>query len=221
MKKNENILRFYLLATTLKNKIRQGSIYWNVKGPRRESVAEHIYDTCILAIAIDSEYNFKIDIQKVLEMLIIHELEEVIIGDITLFDKVTAKQKEEMGKKAVEDILSSITKKDDYIALTDEFNAKETKEAKFAYMCDKLDFDIQMKLYIDKGLIALDKNLDNPVFKSKKVQSMIENGATSQDIFYEYDYEKFKNSKEFLDLLDFSYNNNLYELLEKYLNNQK
>ena len=35
--KSDTILRFYLLATTLKNKIRQGSIYWNVTAKRRES----------------------------------------------------------------------------------------------------------------------------------------------------------------------------------------
>ena len=63
--KSDTILRFYLLATTLKNKIRQGSIYWNVTAKRRESIAEHVYDTCILAIAIDSEYKLDIDIKKV------------------------------------------------------------------------------------------------------------------------------------------------------------
>lgn len=56
MNRNDNILRFYILATSLKNKIRQGSIYWNVTAPRRESIAEHVYDTCMLAIAIHSEY---------------------------------------------------------------------------------------------------------------------------------------------------------------------
>jgi len=107
MNKNDNILKFYLLATSLKNKIRQGSIYWNVTAPRRESIAEHVYDTCILAIAIHSEYNVNVDISKVLKMLVIHELEEIIIGDITPFDNVTLKEKEEIGKKAVAENLAN------------------------------------------------------------------------------------------------------------------
>lgn len=220
--KNENILKFYLLATSLKNKIRQGSIYWNVQGPRRESVAEHIYDTCILAIAIDSEYNLGIDLKRVLEMLIIHELEEIVIGDITPFDNITEEEKLEIGKKAVLDILSSLTKKEDYISLTTEFNSRETKEAKFAHLCDKLDFDIQMKLYTDKGLITLDENFDSPVFKSTKIKNILKNGAkTPSDVFYEYDVSKYKDNPEFKDLLDYSYKIDLAERLELYLKDIK
>ncbi len=218
MKKNENILHFYLLATTLKNKIRQGSIYWNVEGPRRESVAEHVYDVCMLAIAIYSEYNLDLDIYKALVMLLIHELEEIIIGDITPFDSVSEQEKIELGKKAVQNILSSLTQKEEYISLTNEFNNRETKEAKFAYLCDKLDFDIQMKLYIDKGLIKLDKSLDSPVFKNPWIKQLIENGCTNPaDIFYKYDYSKFKDNPEFLSLLNFSYNTDLSKLLDSYL----
>lgn len=220
--RNFNILKFYLLATSLKNKIRQGSIYWNVEGPRRESVAEHIYDTCMLAISIDSELNLDINLQKVLEMLIIHELEEIVIGDITPFDNITPIQKQELGKKAVYDILSDLYKKDEYISLTDEFNKKETIESIFANLCDKLDFDIQMKLYTDKGLIKLDSNFNSPVFKNKEIQDMIKNGAkTPADIFYQYDVSKYIDYPAFTELLDYAYNTDLSELLKNALNNLK
>ncbi len=222
MNKNDNILKFYLLATSLKNKIRQGSIYWNVTAPRRESIAEHVYDTCILAIAIHSEYNMDIDIAKVLEMLVIHELEEIIIGDITPFDKVTLKEKQEIGKKAVEDIVSCLEKKSDYIRLTDEFNARKTKEAMFAHLCDKLDFDLQMKLYTDQGYIKLDKNNNSPVFKSELIQTFIKDGATSpNEIFYKYDLPKYKQSNEFREILDYAYKLDLSELLNLYLKDEK
>ena len=48
-----NSLKFYLLATELKDKIRSGWKIWNIDRQRVESVAEHIYGTCILAISID------------------------------------------------------------------------------------------------------------------------------------------------------------------------
>ena len=49
----KNAMRFYLLATQLKYKIRKGwdEQHWNVKKERLESVAEHIYGTCILQLA--------------------------------------------------------------------------------------------------------------------------------------------------------------------------
>ena len=135
--KMENAMRFYLLATKLKYKIRSGwdKTHWNVTSKRLESVAEHSFGTCILAIALDSEFEYDIDLNKVIKMLVLHELGEVIIGDITPFDNVTLKEKEEIGKKAVADIVSCLEKKENYINLTNEFNARETKEAMFAHIC--------------------------------------------------------------------------------------
>lgn len=43
MKKEENILRYYVLCNKLKNTIRTGWKDWNVKRERLESVAEHIF----------------------------------------------------------------------------------------------------------------------------------------------------------------------------------
>ena len=53
--KIENIIHFYILASTLKDKIRRGWKIWHIERERVESIAEHIYGTCMLAIAIDSE----------------------------------------------------------------------------------------------------------------------------------------------------------------------
>ena len=49
--KLKNSMRFYMLATQLKYKIRSGwdKSHWNVSKDRLESIAEHVYGTCILA----------------------------------------------------------------------------------------------------------------------------------------------------------------------------
>ena len=101
--KYEKAIRFYLLATKLKYKIRSGwdKIHWNVSSDRIESIAEHVYGTCILAISLDSEFKSNIDLNKVLKMLTIHEIGEVLIGDITPFDNVTPEQKAEIEHKAM------------------------------------------------------------------------------------------------------------------------
>ena len=60
-------MRFYLLATKLKYKIRAGwdEKHWNINSKRRESIAEHVYGTCILAISLNSEFNLNMDMKKV------------------------------------------------------------------------------------------------------------------------------------------------------------
>ena len=158
--KEKNILKFYLLATTLKEKIRSGLILWKVNKERLESVAEHIYGTCILAISIDSEYELDINLDKVLKMLVLHELEEVIIGDLTPFDNVTREEKLKSGKEAVSKILKDLVKKEEYELLLDEFNAHITNESIFSYMCYKLECDIWIKLNEDLGYNNIkEKNL--------------------------------------------------------------
>jgi 5'-deoxynucleotidase YfbR-like HD superfamily hydrolase len=56
------LLKFYLLATKLKDLIRKGQLEWNIERERVESVAEHIYGTCIFALALHSEFSTPINI---------------------------------------------------------------------------------------------------------------------------------------------------------------
>ncbi len=192
---------FYLLATQLKYRIRSGwdSNHWAVSSERIESVAEHIYGTCILAIAMDSEYDFGIDINKVIKMLVIHELGEVLIGDITPFDDVTIEEKRLIEEQAVREVLGNLVKKDELKALVDEFEEGLTKEAEFAYLCDKLEADIQSKIYEDGGYHkSLDEQQNNVVYKSGLIEKMRERGAkTAFDIWYEWDKDKFSNNEAF------------------------
>ena len=64
--KIKNAMRFYLLATKLKYKIRSGwdDKHWNINSKRIESIAEHVYGTCILSLTLQSE--FDLDIDKIL-----------------------------------------------------------------------------------------------------------------------------------------------------------
>lgn len=215
----DNVLRFYLLATTLKDKIRQGSNYWNVESSRRESIAEHIYGTCILAIAMDSEYKLDINLERALKMLVIHELEEVFIGDITPFDGYTEEELQNMGRDAVISVLGDLTKKDEYIEITDEFNARNTKDAKFAHLIDKLEFILYMMKLCDQGKIHLGNKTSEKILNSEKVQVILGNGATeAKDIFFLYDRNKFVGSEEFNEILSYAYKNNMKQMLDKFLN---
>lgn len=207
--KIERLIQFYLLASSLKDKIRTGWKTWNIDRQRIESVAEHIYGTCILAIAIDSEFDLNIDIYKVVMMLVLHEIEEVKIGDLTPFDKITAEEKIKIGKQAVEEVLAPLTKGINYIELIEEFEKLETKEAKFAKMCDKLEADIQAKIYCEEKSIDIynDKNAD--LLQDDRIKGLLEKGAKSvADLYIEYDRPVF--TEEVVEhIADFIKQNNL------------
>ena len=194
--KVKNAMEFYLLATKLKYKIRTGwdKNHWNINSDRLESVAEHVYGTCILALTYDSQFDLDVDINKVLKMLTLHEIGEVLIGDITPFDNVTEEEKAEIEHKAMKEVLGDLDKKDEYYNLLLEFDERKTKEGRFAYLCDKMEFDLQFKIYQDKGLHHdLNDQNNNIIFNNSKIKQYVENGAKEPfDICYFYDKEKFE-----------------------------
>jgi len=209
--KIQRLLQFYLLATQLKDKLRSGWIDWNIDRQRVESVAEHIYGTCILAIAIDSEFDLNIDIYKVVMMLVLHEIEEVKIGDLTPFDKVTKEEKRKIGKKAVEEIMKPLNKGINYIELIEEFERIETKEAKLAKMCDKLEADIQAKIYCEEKALDMYHEKNKELLEDARVKGLIEKGSQSiVDLFIEYDRPIF-TEKAVEHIADYIKQNNLLD----------
>jgi hypothetical protein len=92
-----------------------------------------------------------------------------------------------------------------------EFDEHKTPEAKFAYYCDKLEDDIQSKVYQDTGchhLLTDQKN--NVVFKNPKVHQMIENGATTAfDIWYEWDKTIYEKDEIFTKVLKYVKDNKI------------
>ena len=205
--KLKNAMRFYLLATKLKYKIRSGwdENHWDVSKERLESVAEHVYGTCILAISLDSEFECHIDLNKVIKMLVIHELGEVVIGDITPFDNVSKEEKLRLEHEAIIKVIGNLVKKDELISLLFEFDERKTREAIFAYHCDKLEADMQAKVYQDMGCQnPLEDQENNVVFKSAKTQQMVDNGAkTAFDIWYEYDKKLYEDDETFAQMLEY------------------
>ena len=197
-----NVLEFYFLSAKLKDVIRSGWKQWNVSRERLESVAEHVFSTCMLAIAIESEYHYDIDLQKVIMMLVLHETEEIKIPDITPCDNVSAAEKLSIGHQAVKEVLSHLNKKDEYEALILEFDAHESAESKFAYMCDKLDADIMSYYYDSHGACTLAKA--TPLLQESPLTVRLsENGKHSMsECFWLYEHELNRVDKNFLEILD-------------------
>ena len=178
MSKEQSVINYYVLCNRLKNMIRTGWKYWNVKRERLESVAEHIYGVLMLAIAMKSEYQYDIDIMKVIYMIAIHELGETIIGDFTPYE-ITKDEKENKEHEAVHQILKSLLDGEKIEELFLEFDAHETEEAKFAYQCDKLECDLQCKLYDEEGCVDINnQNNNNNLINEPRIKKQIQEGAS-------------------------------------------
>ena len=197
-----NILDLYYKNTVLKEQTRKGWQHWSVKSNRLESISEHVYGACMLALIMHDSGCFDVDINKVISMLAIHETEEITIGDRTPFES-NYQDKEIEGHKAIKEILSNLNNKEELVNLILEFDKKETKEAKFAHLIDKLEADLQVIAYENLGYNHLDNQENNPAFKSSKIQEIIKNGATSvADVWYQYDSYHYENDPIFQKVLN-------------------
>lgn len=202
MSKSNNIIEFYMHANALKQKIRTGWIEIGIEKERLESVAEHIFGCLILAIGIDSEYNLELDMYKVLKMLTLHELEEILMGDLAIRSIITSEDKLELGKQCVLNVTSSLTKKNEIINLLDEFNTRETKEAIFCYLIDKIECDFQAKMYDLEGVMDFEKTKSDLEFYGERAKEIEENSKTASDFWINYDKPKYQNDEIFKELIE-------------------
>ncbi len=208
MKSEKNVIEFYVLCNKLKNVIRTGWKNWNVKRDRIESVAEHIYGVQMLAIAMWSEFKYDIDLKKVLFMLSVHELEEIVIGDLTLFE-INKEMKKQIGHSAVEKILDNLTNKQEIQDLIYEFDERKTKEAIFANQCDKLECDIQCKLYDEENCVDLETQKDNIVLQEKNVKKLIEENDSWSKAWLKFGQQLYHYDENFLKVSNYVMNNKI------------
>lgn len=190
MSKEEKVINYYILCNKLKHLIRTGWKNWHVKSDRLESVAEHIYGTQMLAIAIKSEYEYDIDILKVIFMLAIHELGETIIGDLTPF-QISKEEKRKIEHDAIHEILSDLIDGDSIEKILIEFDEHKTKESLFAFWCDKLECDLQCKLYDEDGLVDLNRQSDNNSFYDEEVQTLLKDNDSWSTMWLKFSQNKY------------------------------
>ena len=208
MSKEKNVINYYVLCNKLKNIIRTGWKDWNVKRERLESVAEHIFGVQMLAIAMKSEYEYDIDIMKVILMLAIHELGETIIGDITLFE-MSKSEKEKIEHEAVSKILEGLLDGNQIKELFLEFDMRETKEAKFAYQCDKLECDLQCKLYDEENCVDLTVQQGNKTLSDAKVQELLKNNCSWSEMWLKFGQERYPYDKNFTAISNYAIKNKI------------
>ena len=214
MTKEENVINYYVICNRLKNVIRTGWKNWNVQRERIESVAEHIFGVQMLAIAMKSEYQYEVDIMKVIFMLAVHELGETIIGDLTQF-QISKNDKEKLEHEAVNKILSGLLDGNQIEQLFLEFDEHNTKESIFAYQCDKLECDLQSKLYDEEGCVDLNKQDGNDTLKNQRVQELLKNGASWSTMWLKFGQQVYPYDNNFRAVSNYAINNNIGETKSK------
>lgn len=107
---------------------------------RAENDAEHSWHLCLCVIVLAGHANDpKLDVLRVLKMVILHDLVEIDAGDTFAYDTVRMAGQHEREALAADRIFSLLPPDQarEFRGLWDEFEARETAEAKFAAAVDR------------------------------------------------------------------------------------
>ena len=129
-KHRQEIFKLFKKIHSLK---RTGWLNHNVKDP--ESVAEHTYAVTLMTLLQTPQ---TIDKNKAVNMALLHDIQETLIGDYAPGDNITPQEKAQKELQAIKEIAKSL-KKPEILTIFKEFEAKKSKESRWVKDLDHLD----------------------------------------------------------------------------------
>jgi putative hydrolase of HD superfamily len=107
---------------------------------RNENSAEHSWHIALMAVLLAEHAAAPVDVARVVEMLLVHDVVEIDAGDTYVYDLEANRDKEEREQRAAERLFGLLPADQAAAvrALWDEFEARATPEARFAHAVDRL-----------------------------------------------------------------------------------
>ncbi|HVS65996.1 MAG TPA: HD domain-containing protein [Thermoanaerobaculia bacterium] len=130
-------LEFVLEVDRLKSVLRRTTLS---DRSRHENSAEHSWHLALMAILLAEHAEVEIDLARTVEMLLVHDVVEVDAGDTFCYDQTGNLDKEERERRAAERLFGLLPEDqgERLRSLWDEFERRETPEARFAAALDRL-----------------------------------------------------------------------------------
>lgn len=131
-------VRFILEIDRLKSVRRRSYL---ADGSRLENSAEHSWHLAVMAMLLSEHAALPVDPFRVVKMLLVHDIVEIDAGDTFLYDADAARDKAEREARAAERLFALLPEDQavELRSLWEEFEARETPEARFARALDRLE----------------------------------------------------------------------------------
>ncbi len=135
----DNIIKqmeFIKTADQLKQVIRRNYL---IDGSRLENSAEHSWHAALTALLLVEYANEPVDIDKVIRMLLIHDVVEIIAGDTPMYEVDDETEQTEWENEAAETLFGMLPMEQGVSlnAMWHEFEARQSPEACYAKAIDR------------------------------------------------------------------------------------
>lgn len=130
-------LEFILEIDRLKSVLRQSYL---IDNDRHENSAEHSWHLAVAAMVLAEHAKERIDVSKVIRLVLVHDLVEIDAGDTFIYDDAGNVGKAEREQKAASRLFGVLSEEQGqtFMALWREFEDRQTPDAKFAFALDRL-----------------------------------------------------------------------------------
>ena len=134
----EQTLDYLIEVDKLKTIQRQS---WITDGSRQENSAEHSWHAALSAMVLAPFAVYPVNVDRVIRMLLLHDIVEIDAGDTFLYDAEAAADQAEREQQAADRLFGMLPFEQGSAdrALWDEFEAGETPDAQFAKAVDRVN----------------------------------------------------------------------------------
>ena len=135
---------------------------WLMDASRHENDAEHSWHLGVMAVLlVEHARSPQLDLMRVLKMVLIHDLVEIDAGDTFAYDDAAAVDKADRERAAADRLFNLLPadQADEFRAVWDEFEARQTPEAQYAAALDRFqpmlhNYRTQGKAWQEHGITA-------------------------------------------------------------------
>jgi putative hydrolase of HD superfamily len=133
----EKQLSFLREIDQLKNVVRKSPL---IDQSRKENSAEHSWHLAMYALILSGSSNQTINVDRVIRMLLIHDIVEIDAGDHPIHESTNCENQEKREQQAANRIFGILpdSQSEELMALWQEFEAGDSNDAAFAKSLDRM-----------------------------------------------------------------------------------
>ena len=182
-----NDARFFMVFDILGDIERTGPHLWQIERDRLEDVKNHVLDLMLMVRILRKYLPDELDYEKINDYILLHDLPEVITGDITKFEGVSNEEIKRVTGIAIEYLGETFGDVLDIRGILEDYEARVDLESKVVNMLDKVHSSTTFMKYESEKHVDMDDSRIIPELRNNPfVVDKIAEGKDLADIFYEF-----------------------------------